>query len=151
MCSLGHFRDHFYSSLNSCVKILMMPTVRIIIRRINELIWKNKYKLSFNYWELSFFFKNIFFLLLILEKGKKRERNVHVREKHQSVASCTRPDWGLNPHPRHVPWLGIKPTTFWFVGRHPTNWATLARARAELLNSLGFRISLLGNSLFLSQ
>ena len=41
------------------------------------------------------------------EKGKgereRQEKNIHVREKHQSVASGTRPDWGPNPQPRHVP------------------------------------------------
>ena len=38
-------------------------------------------------------FKNIY--LFILERGegreKERERNIEVREKHQSIASCTRP------------------------------------------------------------
>ena len=25
------------------------------------------------------------------------------------------PHWGSGPQPRHVPWLGIKPTIFWFA------------------------------------
>ena len=29
--------------------------------------------------------------------------------------------------PRHVPWLGIKPVTFWFIGPHSIHWATPAR------------------------
>ena len=43
--------------------------------------------------------------LLILEKGRQRgrERNINVREKRHSVASCTHPDQGLNMQPRHAP------------------------------------------------
>ena len=40
------------------------------------------------------------FIYLFLERGGKSEKE---REKHQSLA---------NPQPRHVPWLGIKPTAF---------------------------------------
>ena len=48
--------------------------------------------------------------LLILEKeGRGRERE---GEKHQSERS----NWGPNPQPRHVPWLGMELVTFWFVG-----------------------------------
>ena len=47
------------------------------------------------------------FIYLILERGggrkKEGERNIDVREKHQSVASHTCPDLGLNPQPRLVP------------------------------------------------
>ena len=31
---------------------------------------------------------------------------------------------GLNPQPRYVPWLGIKPRNFWSTDDGPTNWAT---------------------------
>ena len=62
---------------------------------------------------------------LYLEKRKRREkmreRNIDVREKHWLVACWTCSDRGLNPQPRHVPWLGIKPViehfgsrTIWF-------------------------------------
>ena len=44
------------------------------------------------------------------------------------------PTWGSGGQPRHVPWLGIKPATFWFTGRHSIHWAT--PARAPFLNSL---------------
>ena len=37
-------------------------------------------------------------------------------EKHQLAASYTCPDWGSNPQPRYVPWLGIKPAAFWCLG-----------------------------------
>ena len=39
------------------------------------------------------------------------------------------PYWGPGPQPRHVPWLGIKPVTFWFAGRHSIHRATPARAQ----------------------
>ena len=50
-----------------------------------------------------------------------------VREKHQLVASHSCTDLGLNPQPRHVPGMGIKPATLHFAGQCPTNWATKVR------------------------
>ena len=45
-------------------------------------------------------------MLIDLEGGHGREgeweRNIDVREKHQSVASCLHPDWGQNLQPRRV-------------------------------------------------
>ena len=38
------------------------------------------------------------------------------------------PSWGPGLQRRHVPWLGIKPVTLWFTGRHSIHWATPARA-----------------------
>ena len=35
---------------------------------------------------------------------RDRKRNIDVREKHQPVAFCTRPDWGSNPQPTYLPW-----------------------------------------------
>ena len=47
------------------------------------------------------------FIYLFLERGEgrenKRERNIGVRGKHWSVASCMRLVWGPNLQPRHVP------------------------------------------------
>ena len=62
------------------------------------------------------FFSFLRFYLFIF---RERERE---GEKHQ----CT-PHWGPGPQPRHVPWLGIKPVTFWFAGPHSVHWATPAR------------------------
>ena len=45
------------------------------------------------------------------ETGVERKR-----EKHQSVASCTHPNWGQNPQPRYVTCLGIEPPTFLCTG-----------------------------------
>ena len=33
------------------------------------------------------------------------------------------PNWGPGPHPRHVPWEGIKPASFQSAGRHSAHWA----------------------------
>ena len=38
-------------------------------------------------------------LILEREEGLGRERNINMREKHWSVASCTHPDWGSNLQP----------------------------------------------------
>ena len=62
------------------------------------------------------------------EREKKRERNIHTREKHRSVASLSRPDWGRNQPPTHVPWQGIELVTFHFAGWCPTNRVTPGRA-----------------------
>ena len=79
--------------------------------------------------------------LLILGKGEVGDRQERERGRetsmwernHRSVASCTCPNWGLNPQPRHIPWPGIEPATFRFAGWHPTNWATLTRAASLTL------------------
>ena len=34
---------------------------------------------------------------------REKERNIDVKEKHLSVASCTCPNWGQNLQPRHAP------------------------------------------------
>ena len=38
------------------------------------------------------------------ERGRERERNTDVREKRQLVASCMRPE------------VGVEPAAFWCVG-----------------------------------
>ena len=58
-----------------------------------------------------------------------------VGEKHQCVVASGMPPTGdLALQPRHVPWLGLEPVTFWFTGQHSIHWATLARA--EITHSL---------------
>ena len=37
------------------------------------------------------------------------------------------PKWGPGLQPRHVPWLGLKPGTFWFTGWCSIHWAIAAR------------------------
>lgn len=43
---------------------------------------------------------------------------------------------GLSPQPKHVPWLGIEPATFPWMGWHLTNWATAAKANTWFLCSI---------------
>ena len=45
---------------------------------------------------------------MILERGRERERNIDVREKHQLVTSHTCPDRGLNPQSLGV-WMMLQP------------------------------------------
>ena len=53
-------------------------------------------------------------------RGKEREQNIDVREKHRSAASCL-PQLGPNLQATHVPQPGIEPVTFWFARQRSTN------------------------------
>ena len=64
---------------------------------------------------VSYFFSPSPEDMLIDFRGGEGERE---GEEHQSVASCTRPDWRSNPQLRHVPRPGIEPATFQFIGQH---------------------------------
>ena len=81
--------------------------------------------------EIKCFFKTsrlrIWLLILGREEGRARGRQVNVREKYQLVASCICPDRGLNSQPSYVPWLEIKPTTFWCTGWCSNQLSHLAR------------------------
>ena len=80
---------------------------------------------------LAHFLKRFYlFIFRLRKRGGGREG-----EKHQSVASCMHPDWGLNLQPRNVPWPGIELVTFCFAGWCPTNWATLVRAAHTFLTT----------------
>ena len=61
---------------------------------------------------IIFFNSHLRTYLLILDREKRgeREKNIDVKEKHQSVVSFTRE---LDPQPRYVPWPGIKLANFW--------------------------------------
>ena len=58
-------------------------------------------------------------------KERKGERE---RKKHWLVASHMCPDWWLNPQPRYVPWLGIEPSIFWYMGLCANKLSYPARA-----------------------
>ena len=80
-----------------------------------------------------------FYLCIFRDKGRereRRERNIDVREKRQSVVSHAGPEWGLKLQPRHVPWPGIEQATFHCAGWCPINWATLVRAKCSYLMAL---------------
>ena len=71
-----------------------------------------------------YLFVCLFIYLFILETGevkeKERERNMDMKEKHQSVVSLACPDQEPNLKPRHVPQPEIKQTTFHWRGLAPT-------------------------------
>lgn len=50
------------------------------------------------------------------------------------IASCTCPDWGLNPQCSYVPWLRIEPATFWCTECHSSQSGHPARAVLNFLN-----------------
>ena len=96
-----------------------------------------QFKNGYNFLKILFIFR---------ERGREEERE---RGKHQCVvASHTCPHWGPGLQPRPVPWLGIKPPTLWFTGRHSIHWATPARAKngynlklgRELFSQIDFQI-----------
>ena len=91
----------------------------------------------FSHWRFYlFYFKD--FIYLFLERGERREKE---RERNISVwlplmcgcLSCAR-SWEPGPQPRHVPWLGTEPVTFWLTDWHSIYWATLSRASLKILN-----------------
>ena len=73
----------------------------------------------------SFLFKISF---IFLREGREGERkgNKHWCERETSLNFLSyAPSLRLNLQPRHMPWSGIEPMTFRFVGWCPTKWATL--------------------------
>ena len=80
----------------------------------NVVIWKDSRD--------KLFFKNILFIYFYREGkgGRERGRETLMCERNINQLPLTRA--------RHVPWLGIKPATFHFVRRPPSNWATPVRA-----------------------
>ena len=82
-------------------------------------------------------------LLIFREKGRgERERgwgrdgNIVVREKHWLAILHMLPDWGSNPQPRYVPWLGVEPATFCCTGQHSNQLNLLSRAPSLSFTSL---------------
>ena len=73
------------------------------------------------------------------EKGREGERE---GKKHQCARETSigclshTPSQGPGPQPRHVPWPGIEPATFWFPGWHPAHWATPGRAHWKCVFSV---------------
>ena len=87
-------------------------------------------------WNLSFNFKihditSNFTILFFFEfqRERGRERGKHQCERETLTGWLWHaPQLRMNLQPRHVPWLGIKLTTFQLTGDPPTDWTTLARA-----------------------
>ena len=80
------------------------------------------------------FQKSAFFLILIQghtdfrKGGKKGEKYWCEKETSIDFLSYV-PRLGLNPQPRHVPWLGIQPMTFWSAGPHSNQLRHTGRAQ----------------------
>ena len=72
-------------------------------------------------------FLNILFIYSQREGERDGEKHQCVRETLIRIASCTRPTQGPNRQPRHVPWPGIEPATFYFAGWCSTNWPMSVR------------------------
>ena len=65
------------------------------------------------------------FYLFIYFKEMRREEE---REGEISTSCLSQdPSWSLGLQPRHEPWPGIEPVTFWFAGQCSINWATPSR------------------------
>ena len=88
-------------------------------------LWKSSPQ---HFWHQGLF---CFCFCFLRERGREAERE---REKHRyardTLMSCFShaPNWGPGPQPRHVPWLGIEPATFWVAGWHSIHWGTPVRA-----------------------
>ena len=61
------------------------------------------------------------------EGGRKGEKHRCVRETSADCLLHT-PSWWSSLQPRHVPWPGIEPVTFHFIGWRSIHWAIPARA-----------------------
>ena len=74
--------------------------------------------------QILFYFLKIF-IYLFLKSGEGKEKGREI-----SMCGCLScaPHWGPSPQPRHVPWIGSKPATLSFTGRHSIHWATPSRA-----------------------
>ena len=70
------------------------------------------------------FFRVFIYLFIFRQRGREGERR---RETSMSGCLLCAPSWGPGLQPRHVPWLGIEPTTLWFTAQHSIHWATPAR------------------------
>ena len=79
---------------------------------------------SFKFLSVLYIYLKILFICFLRERKGGRKKG---RETWIGCFSHT-PNGGPGPQPRHVPWLGIKPETFWFSGQHSTRWATPVRA-----------------------
>ena len=84
------------------------------------------------YLKYSFIFFFLDFIYLFIERGegKKegREGNIHVLGETSISCLSHAPNlaYNLGPglQPRHMPWWGIEPVTFWFSGQHSIHWVT---------------------------
>ena len=79
-----------------------------------------------NFLSFFFFFKD--FIYFQWWRGKEKGKDTLMCERNIDWLPLACPNWGPGLQPRHVPWLGIKPATFWLEGWHSIHWVTSARA-----------------------
>ena len=78
---------------------------------------------------------------------REREGKKHPCAKDTLISCLSHaPNWGPGPQPRHVPWLGIEPATFWFAGQHSIHWATPTTASFWNMNQISMSFSCLKDS-----
>ena len=76
------------------------------------------------------------------ERRRKRERNIHVRDKYLLAASHMCPKWESNLQLRYVFWPGIKPQP-WSMGWHCNQLSHLVRAWQIVLRNASCHLSCL--------
>ena len=79
--------------------------------------------------------------LLLLQRERKGERSIDVKEEHRLLASPRHPNQGSNSQPKNVPCPGIKPTTFWSMGWCSNQQSHLARAHPSLLTEQMYSVA----------
>ena len=109
MRNRGDSRFHMLTLGHTFIEWNREVTGRITYN-INLLIFSLSLNLS-----LSLFFSKI----LIFERERKGRRK---RGRETSMYACLSwaPQWGPGPQFRHVPWLGIEPSSFWCAGPRST-------------------------------
>ena len=74
--------------------------------------------------------------------GRKKGRETLTCERNIDWMPLVCPKGVPGPQPRLVPWLGIEPVTFLFIGQHAIHWATPARALFYFLITTWLSISM---------
>ena len=113
-----------YSFTNNSLLYLQFICVPGLSLQYSPLYLKNKNKegsRKHGFW--FFFIKKIYlFIFREREREKERERNINM------WLPLVHPLLGTWPVSRHVPWLGTKLATLWFIGLRSIHWAIPVRA-----------------------
>ena len=110
---LGTWCAHYYQHITTPSASLSRELGNIWMDTYNKHIHLH---LCLLFFKEDWFLKNISFFkrfFLFLEKGEGGRK----RRRETPMCGCllSTPHWGPGLQPRHVPWLGIKPATLWFV------------------------------------